>query len=188
VRRPLEGVVDLDTPPGTVALLVTMIGTTSFDGFSQGPVWTSIVPHLQSAFTKLGFGLERALEAGFTVGLVVVVLLVGGLYRLGVMGMTTVRRGDDAAVLSRRFIHTLVPIALAYVVAHYFSLFMYQSQAMAYLASDPLGHGSNLFGTASAGINYGVISATGVWYVQVAALLAGHVSGLLLAHDRAIAT
>ena len=70
--------------------------------------------------------------------------------------------------LSRRFVHSLIPISLAYVIAHYFSLLTYQGQAMAYLVSDPLGHGSNLFGTATATINYTVIGANGVWYVQVA--------------------
>jgi len=73
-------------------------------------------------------------------------------------------------------------------VAHYFSLIAYQGQATAYLASDPLGKGSDIFGTANATINYGVISATGIWYVQVGALIIGHVCGLILAHDRALAT
>jgi hypothetical protein len=136
----------------------------------------------------LGLGFQPALELAGTVGLVLMVLFIGGLYRLGVIGMWDVRRTDDRDELARRFIHTLVPIALAYVVAHYFSLLVYQSQATAYLASDPLGTGSNLFGTANVAIDYGVITATGVWYVQVAALLAGHVSGLVLAHDRAVAS
>jgi hypothetical protein len=57
---------------------------------------------------------------------------------------------------------------------------------MAFLISDPLGHGSNLFGTATATINYNVIGANGVWYVQVLALILGHASGLTLAHDRAL--
>jgi hypothetical protein len=187
LRRPLEGVVDLDTPPGTVALLAAMIGSTSFDGLSQGPFWTSIASHLQSAFQSLGLGYASALELAFTVGLLFMVLFIGGLYQLGVRGMLEVRKGDDAGELARRFVHTLVPIALAYVVAHYFSLLVYQSQATAYLASDPLGTGSNLFGTANASIDYGVITATAVWYVQLVALLAGHISGLVLAHDRALA-
>ena len=82
--------------------------------------------------------------------------------------------------------HSLIPITAAYVVAHYFSLLAYQGQAMAALASDPLGNGSDLFGTASTIIDYNVISATGIWYVQVAALVLGHASGLTLAHDRAL--
>ena len=79
-----------------------------------------------------------------------------------------------------------LPIALAYVVAHYFSLLAYNGQATAYLASDPLGDGSNVFGTADATIDYNVINATGIWYVQVAALVIGHVWALVLAHDRAL--
>ena len=86
------------------------------------------------------------------------------------------------------FGHTLIPIALAYLTAHYFSLFVFQEQAQfTYLLSDPLGNGSDYFGTAGSGIDYGLISATGVWYVQVAALVAGHVTALTLAHDKAIA-
>jgi hypothetical protein len=89
--------------------------------------------------------------------------------------------------VSGAFVHTLIPIAFAYVLAHYFSLVAYQGQAIAALASDPLGDGSDLLGTASATINYTWISATGVWYVQVGALVLGHVAGLTLAHDRALA-
>jgi hypothetical protein len=64
---------------------------------------------------------------------------------------------------------------------------MYQGQAIGYLISDPLGHGSNLFGTVDASIDYNVVTATAIWYVQVAALVLGHISGLILAHDRALA-
>ena len=94
----------------------------------------------------------------------------------------------DPGELARRFAHTLIPIALAYMVAHYFSLLIFQGQAVSYLVSDPLGQGSDIFGTASSTIDYGLISATGIWYVQVAALVIGHVAGLVLAHDRALAT
>jgi len=90
--------------------------------------------------------------------------------------------------LRARFAHTLIPIAFAYALAHYFSLLLYQGQAMGYLISDPLGDGSNIFGTAGHGIDYSVISGRGIWYVQVGALVCGHVAGLMLAHDRALAT
>ena len=86
------------------------------------------------------------------------------------------------------FAHTLIPIAFAYLVAHYFSLFVFQEQAQfTYLLSDPLGTATtNLFGTASSGIDFGVISPNAIWYVQVGALVVGHVAGLTLAHDRAL--
>jgi hypothetical protein len=186
-RPPLGGAPAMTPVAGTVALLCTMIGTTSFDGFSQGTTWNSTVPHLQTFFADLGLNAEHALEAAGTVGIVVMCCLIGLLYRLGVLGMHTVGRRLPTGELARAFAHTLIPIALAYVVAHYFSLLAYQGQALATLASDPLGHGSDLFGTASSTIDYTWISATGIWYVQVGALVLGHVSGLALAHDRALA-
>jgi hypothetical protein len=90
------------------------------------------------------------------------------------------------AGLSRTFAHTLAPIGFAYVVAHYFSLLIWQGQAIGYLASDPLGNGANLLGTSSYQIDYAIISYAAIWYVQVAALVTGHVGGLALAHDRAL--
>jgi hypothetical protein len=186
--RPVLGGCPALTPvAGTVALLCTMIGTTSFDGFSQGTTWNSIVPHLQDFFSSLGLNAEHALEAAGTVGIVVMCCLIGLLYRLGVMGMHTVGRRRPAGELAGAFAHTLIPIALAYVVAHYFSLLAYNGQAIAALASDPLGDGSDLLGTASKTIDYTWVSATGIWYVQVGALVVGHVAGLTLAHDRALA-
>ncbi|HEV7753181.1 MAG TPA: fenitrothion hydrolase [Baekduia sp.] len=186
--RPVLGGCPRLTPvAGTVALLCTMIGTTSFDGFSQGTTWNSIVPHLQDFFTGAGFNAEHALELAGTVGIVVMCCLIGLLYRLGILGMRTVSRDRSAGELAGAFAPTLIPIALAYVVAHYFSLLAYQGQALGALASDPLGDGSDLLGTASTTINYTWISATGIWYVQVAALVLGHVAGLTLAHDRALA-
>ena len=188
VRPPLSGAPALDAGPGTVALLCTMIGTVSFDGLSQGSLWTGqggIAPELQQRFINLGFSGEVALEITFTIGLLTMVGVISGLYRLGVLGMCSIGHGD-ATELSRRFVHSLIPIALAYVVAHYFSLLMYQGQAMAYLVSDPLGDGSNLVGTATATINYNLVGANGVWYVQVFALVLGHAAALTLAHDRAL--
>ena len=188
-RPPLSGAPKLDVVPGTVALLCTMIGTTSFDGFSQGALWTGtngIAPTLQQRFINLGFTQETALEITFTLGLVLMVCFVGGIYRAGVAGMGSIGGRHGNGELARRFAHSLVPIAFAYVVAHYFSLLAYQGQAMASLASDPLGDGSDIFGTAAATIDYNVITATGIWYVQVAALVLGHAAGLTLAHDRAL--
>jgi hypothetical protein len=189
VRPPLAGAPRLDPVPGTVAMLCVMIGTVSFDGLSQGQLWTGsggIAPELQQRFINAGFSAETALEITFTIGLLFMVALVAAVYRLGVIGMRSIGRGHDVTELSRRFVHSLIPIALAYVVAHYFSLLTYQGQAMAFLVSDPLGDGSNLFGTATASIDYSVIGANGVWYVQVFALVLGHASGLTLAHDRAL--
>ncbi len=186
LRRPLAGVTHLRAEPGLVALVVVAIGVTTFDGFKEGPIWTDVARNLQDALGDAGFSAGDATRIVYTFGLVLVLLFVFALYRLGVAGMRSVDRERSPTELARAFAHSLVPIALAYVVAHYFSLLAYQGQAMAYLVSDPLGRGSNVFGTADQTIDYGVVSANGIWYVQVGSLILGHVAALVLAHERAL--
>jgi hypothetical protein len=185
-RPPLAGAPKLEALPGTIVLLCVAIGSTTFDGAENGPLWTSIRPHLISFFQHLGAGGLKADQWSGTVGLLVCVGIVGSFYRLGVGGMSDVGEGHTPGELAARFAHTLIPIAFAYALAHYFSLLVFQGQAMAHLISDPLGHGSDLFGTSRTGIDYNTISASGIWYAQVAALVIGHVAGLVLAHDRAV--
>jgi hypothetical protein len=198
LRAPLAGVTSLQPLPGTVPLLAAMIGSTSFDGLEQGSLWiNSTAPELQTFFLSLGLeekarvfgqgpGEKAAVELSGTVGLLAMVMIVGAIYLLGVWGMHSVDRRTPTGALAARFVHTLVPIALAYVVAHYFSLLVYEGQAIAYLASDPLGNGSDIFGTADSQVDFGVLTPNSIWYVQVGALLLGHVAGLALAHDRAL--
>lgn len=187
VRPPLNGAPLIDIVPGTLAVFIVAIGTTSFDGFSNGALWASLGPDLSSFFGHIGFSLTARGELANTVGIVVMCLLIGAFYQLGIRGMTRIGTGHTRPELAAKFAHTLVPIAFAYALAHYFSLLAYQGQALGYLISDPLGNGSNLFGTADASIDYTIVTATAVWYVQVFALVGGHISGLMLAHDRALA-
>ena len=186
LRRPLSGVTDLEIRAGTVAFICAQIGTTTFDGFSNGGIWRNNEPSLQSLFEGIGFNPTPAQELAYSVGLVFCILLISAVYRVGIFGVHSVSDRYDRHTLTRTFVHSLVPIAFAYVLAHYFSLLLWQSQAMVYLASDPLGNGSNLFGTSGFQIDYHLISYAAIWYVQVAALVSGHVGGLALAHDRAL--
>jgi hypothetical protein len=186
LRPLLSGLPRLETVPGTVAMVCALIGITTFDGASNGPMWTESEPHVQRLFEALGFAPTSASELAFTVGLALCIAAVSLLYWLGIQGMRTVDPSRDPHELARLFAHTLVPIAFAYAFAHYFSLLVLQGQALGYLISDPLGDGSDLFGTAGGQIDYTVISTSLIWYVQVGALVAGHVAGLVLAHDRAL--
>jgi hypothetical protein len=79
-------------------------------------------------------------------------------------------------------VYTLVPIAIAYQVAHYYTYLLIQGQAIIYHLSDPFGWGSDLFGTAGYEIRVGVVSAAFVWYSQVVLIVAGHVLAVYLAH------
>jgi hypothetical protein len=71
-------------------------------------------------------------------------------------------------------------------VAHYFTLLLVQGQFALPLGSDPFGYGWDLLGAADYVPNLAPLSPNAVWYVQVGALVAGHVAGLAVAHDRAV--
>jgi hypothetical protein len=187
LRRPLSGLPALRPVAGTVPLLAVMIGSVTFDGASEAPIWTGIAPDIASFFQDVGLSPQNALELTFLIGLTVTILLVYGFYRLGVLGAKSVGGGFTALRLARGFVHSLVPIAFAYVAAHYLTLLLFQGQSIAFLASDPLGDGSDLFGTADSQIDYTVIGANATWYWQVGFVVVGHVAALTLAHDRALA-
>lgn len=185
IRRPLAGLARMEPVPGTAAVLIVMIGSVSFDGAGEG-AFQEIAPDLLSFFEGLGFSGQRASELAFAVGYVIAIVLVALLYRLGIAGTRSVDPSRSTRVLSQGFVHSLVPIAFAYAVAHYISLLVYQGQMIGPLLSDPLGDGSDVLGLAGGAIDYGVLSATAFWYIQVGVVVLGHVAALALAHDRAL--
>ena len=165
-----------------------MIGSVTFDGAAEAPIWTGSRPTWRSFFEDLGLKPQHALELAFLIGLIVTIVLVYGFYRLGMLGAQERRRRLQRGRLARAFVHSLVPIALAYVAAHYFTLLLFQGQAVGFLASDPLGDGSDLFGTAGnadrlhadrrerpPGTGRSASSSSATW------------PALMLAHDRALA-
>jgi hypothetical protein len=184
-RKLFSGAAGWATVPGSVAVVVASIATTSFDGAQEGALREPIAKTF-GRLSDTSLSLPNALRATDSIYMLVCLLGVAALYLVGVQGMRTIRNAPPASQLRQGFAHTLIPIAFAYLVAHYFSLFVFQEQAQfTYLISDPLGTGSDIFGTASSSIDYRVITVNAIWYVQVAALVIGHVCGLTMAHDRA---
>lgn len=187
LRRPLSAATHWATTPGSLAVVVASIGTTSFDGAQEG-AFKGGLEAFDERLLDLGLGATAAARLSDSIVMALTIAGIAGVYMLGVWGMRRIGRAPSASVLRMGFAHTLIPIAFAYLLAHYFSLFVFQEQAQfTYLLSDPLGTGTtDLFGTAGGGIDYAALSARAIWYVQVAALIAGHVLGLTLAHDRAL--
>lgn len=185
VRWPFTGLTRLDVRPGTLAFVAVMLGSVAFDGLSRTEQWVDFRANLMRPVIERSLQLADVLGTLLaTGGLLLCVLLVAAAYLLAVRAAAAAT--GFRGTLTGAFLPSLVPIALAYVVAHYFSLVVLQGQFMAPLASDPLGRGWDLFGTADVRPDLGVLTPNVVWYVQVAALVIGHVAGLTLAHDRAV--
>jgi hypothetical protein len=162
--------------PGLTVFVVAMIGTVTYDGMSASTWWEDVAGDLAG---------ERWFA---TLALVGTVAVIGAAYWLASWAAARLSEMDEttATQVARSFVHTLVPIALAYAVAHYFTLIIFEGQLIINALSDPLGLGWDLFGTADRRISFW-LSPTAIWYVQLVAILGGHLLGVILAHDRALA-
>ncbi len=185
IRPPLAGLASGDSHPGTVGFVAVMLGSVAFDGLSRATWWQDKLYELEARYVVESPTTADFVSLGFSLfGLVVAVAAIGLLYTLAVVGAKAI--GQTDVPLAGAFVGSLVPIALAYAVAHYFTLLVEVGQDSVYLASDPFGKGWDLFGTADFRPKRNVFSPNMIWYVQVAVLVTGHVLGLVLAHDRAI--
>ncbi|MGH2995436.1 MAG: hypothetical protein ACRDON_07910 [Gaiellaceae bacterium] len=182
LRLPLLAASIRDPRPGTLPFVAVMLGSVAFDGFSRTSWWVDWRYELVSGLAPRTGDIVSTLFS--LAGLVAVVVFVGLAYTLAVRAAAAL--SGERRDLAGEFLASLLPIALAYTVAHYFSLLVYQGQALVPLASDPFGRGWDLFGTAGPP-EPPRLSANAIWYVQVGALIVGHVAGLVLAHDRAVA-
>lgn len=177
LRTPLHGVNSLRGQRGLVPTVAVMLGGTAYDGFSANLSWatfvqTSPVPSsLLKTATMLGF-----------FGLVALTLWVASL--------VSVRLAGEAVRESFTFVSdiapSLLPIAGGYVVAHYWSLWVYQGQYAWRLLTDPLGTGADLLGTAELTPNDALIQPTLVATIQAVSIVVGHLLGVLAAHERAV--
>ena len=108
-------------------------------------------------------------------------LLLAALYLVVVVVMARMA-GQRVAPVAGWFVLSLVPIAIAYHLAHYFSLLAIAGQFIIPLASDPFGYGWDLFGTTLYRIDIGVVDARFIWYLAVAAIVIGHIIAVWLGH------
>lgn len=166
-RLPLSGLTDIAPLAGTVAFVSAMIGITVFDGAERGGLWQAIAGTYPSTLVS-------------TLGLIGAVALVAGIYRLGVAGMESSHIEKSPRELSLMFAPSLVPIALGYLIAHYFSFMLFVGQALPHVIAHPMGN------SGPPPVDY-FVSGRVIWWVQVFALLVGHVCGLIVAHDKATA-
>ncbi len=171
----LRALPSVDVRPGLVAFVVATIGTVTYDGLTSTSWWRDTAGDLAG---EQWFG---------TIALVGTVAVIGAAYLAASWAAARLSDQDVGALaVARSFAHTLVPIAFAYAFAHYFTLVVFEGQLLVNVLSDPLGRDWNLLGLRDRAVRFW-LSAEAVWYVQVAVIVGGHVAGVVLAHDRALA-
>jgi hypothetical protein len=185
IRPPLAGLTARQEIPGTIAFVAVMLGSVAFDGLSRATWWQDRLYDAESRYIVDSPRTADLVHTGFNlVGLLVAVGAIALMFLVAVRAAEAVSGSRER--LAGVFVASLIPIALAYAVAHYFTLLVNQGQFAIPLASDPFGKGWDVFGTS--GFTPSLFnSPNAIWYTQVAVLVVGHVLGLTLAHDRAVA-
>jgi hypothetical protein len=165
-----------------VAFVLTLLATVTFDGFTATPAWET----LYNAFAPLLRGPGGWPGIG-TVGLLAFPVLFLAVYSVFSAGMARAAGAPGSTgIVARAFVLSLVPIAIAYHLAHYFTYLLIQGQRIIPLASDPLGFGWNLFGTAAYQPDIGIVGARFAWYTAVTAVVLGHIVAVYVAHGIAL--
>ncbi|GIH22169.1 hypothetical protein Aph01nite_04790 [Acrocarpospora phusangensis] len=173
-RNPLDGMAGLAYAPGLPALVIVLLGSTMYDSVSNAPVWVQFVQESDLPAPLMG-----------TFGLLAVIGLVLALF-LGATTWAARLGGATPATTAGELAHSLVPIAVGYLVAHYFTLFLFEGQHTLALLSDPLDTGANWLGTANWTLQSMGATPASIAMLQVTVIVIGHVLGTVLAHDRAL--
>lgn len=185
LRWPFTGMHGAESVRGSLAVVAVLLGSVGFDGLTRTSWWQNLVAGVKAPYVIENPGLGDILVSLVNLaGLLGVIVLVAGAYRVACSLMRSTVNAPRSLVPD--FVRSLLPIAFVYAVAHYFTLFVIQGQFAIPLLSDPLGRGWDLFGTAGVRPNLAPFSPDTVWYVQAGALVAGHVAGLAVAHDRSV--
>ncbi len=165
-----------------VCPVILLLSTVTFDGLSATPEWLSFSTGFVRLTPQWGDYIANLIGA---LGLPVV---FGLLYAAtgAAMAALSGRQQPDAAGLVRVFAFSLLPIALGYHYAHFLGFLLVNGQRFIVLASDPFGWGWDLFGTAGAIINIGILSPVFIWYFSITAIVIGHIAAVYLAHVQAV--
>jgi hypothetical protein len=173
-----------DVLPSMVVFVLLLLSTVTFDGFTATPAWAGLEGALYARLQPLGDGRLTLID---TLGLVSFPVLFVLVYLAFAWWMA--RMGEDqlpTGTVARLFVLSLVPIAIAYHLAHYFTYLLIQGQLMIRLVSDPFGFGWDLLGTARFRPDIGIVGARAVWYTAVVAIVLGHVLAVYVAHAVAL--
>ncbi len=175
LRSPLNNLDGTPAWPGLVGVVAVLFGSTAFDSFKDSSYWLQYTQTSSMDATVLN-----------TVMLLAFCVVVAVSFAAATMA-TGVGEGSARRALPDQFAHSVVPIIVGYMIAHYLSYFVEVGQQTLVLLSDPLGRGDDLLGTGDLQVNYWLSThPTFLAVTKVLAVVTGHVLGVVSAHDRAV--
>lgn len=176
LRSPLANLATVRPAPGLVAVIAVLFGSTAFDSFKDSNVWLRFTQTTDLSMTWVN-----------TAVMLLFCAVVGASFAAATAAVAP-RDDVPRAALPTLFAHSVVPIIVGYMVAHYLTYFVETGQQTLIQLSDPMGNGSNLLGTGDGEVSYWLSShPTLLAVTKVLAVVTGHVLGVVAAHDRAVA-
>ena len=172
--------------PGSITsssaiFVVLTLAFVTFDGISETNAWLEIQDSLQSVVSGLPGDTFGIID---TMGILIVPAVFLAVYMAFAWGIRQFEGTTDSPVfdIAKVFVVSLIPIALAYNMAHFVSLLAIQGQGIIPLVSDPFGNGWDIFGTAGYRVNNNIITTGFVWWVSIVAIVLGHIISVYIAH------
>lgn len=181
IRSPLANLDTVEAGPGLVAVAAVLFGSTAFDSFKDSSIWIRFIQNNEtiSSSRELADLANNLALLSFCAG-------IGLVFSLGTI-LTAVAAGTRRRTLPGQFGHSIVPIIVGYIVAHYLTYLVEYGQQTLMQVSDPFSNGSDWFGTADRDINYWfTYHPTLLASIKVLAVILGHVVGVVAAHERAL--
>jgi hypothetical protein len=184
VGNPLDHLPSLPVRPGVVAILAVLLGSTAFDSYSASPTWRSFADRLSRAASAVAPTVSSSVLRSF--GLLVFVGVVALTFSLAARATGGVDR-EQRRALPGQMAHSLIPIVVGYLFAHYLSYLVERGQQAVFALADPFARGWNLLGLAHLHVAYVLSMHPSVLAgVKVGAVVTGHIVAVIAAHDRAL--
>jgi hypothetical protein len=179
IGNPFDHLPSLPVRPGVVAMLAVLLGSTAFDSFSSSVTWRNFADRLAKAIHVVP--VTVSLSALRTIGLLVFIFVVAMTFSLAARATGGVDR-DQRRQLPGQMAHSLIPIVVGYIFAHYLSYLVERGQQAVFALADPFGHGWNHLHVAYVLSLHPTVLAV----IKVSCVVTGHIVAVIAAHDKAL--
>ena len=170
-------------PPMSVLFLSIILATLSFDGLNETFLWFKIIN-----VNPLEFYGRSSVVLENSSGLIFFAILLFLIFSITIfLGHKFINEKVTFKNIIGINSIALLPIALAYHIAHYLTSFLVNIQYSYKVASDPLNNGMDLLNLGDFNVTTSFFNTIEtvklIWFIQAAAIVIGHVIAVLLAHS-----
>jgi hypothetical protein len=184
IGNPFDHLLSLPIRPGVVAILAVLLGSTAFDSFSSSVTWRNFADGLARSIHAVPMAVS--LSALRTIGMLFFVAVVATTFSLAARATGGIDR-EHRRALPGQLAHSLVPIVVGYIFAHYLSYLVERGQQAVFALADPLGKGWDLLGLAHLHAAYVLsLHPTVLAVIKVSCVVTGHIVAVIAAHDKAL--